>query len=41
MLTSEFWEDAEVKARSANPKGKVYLSRGLGKPWKIRQPVKN
>lgn len=41
MLTSESWEDAEVKARSANPKGKVYLSRGLGKPWKIRQAVKN
>lgn len=41
MLTSDSGEDAEVKARSANPKGKVYLSRELGKPWKIRWPVKN
>lgn len=36
VLTSESWEDAEVKARSANPKRKVCLSGELGKPRKIR-----
>lgn len=39
MLTGESWEDAEVKARTASPKG-VCSSRGLGKPWKIRWPAK-
>lgn len=40
MLTGESWEDAEIKARRANPK-EVYSSREKGKPWKIRWPDKS
>lgn len=40
MLTGESWEDAEIKARRANPK-EVYSLREKGKPWKIRWPDKS